>query len=517
MAVVARTQQGEVEGREKNGALLFAGIPYAAPPVGPRRFLPPEPHERWRGVRDAQRFGAAAPQLPGDGARSASRDVRWDEDCLTLNVCTPAADGARRPVLVWIHGGGFQTGQGAIPWYDGTSFARRGDVVTVTINYRLGALGFAHARRARRRGLRERGSQRHPRPDRGAALGARQHRGVRRRSRARHDRGRVGGRHERRRAARRRRRRAGLFRGAIAQSGAAQHVISRREGARGRRAASPTRSAPTASRSCARASVRGDPRRAAPPSRPRTSRRAAAIRPGSAACRSGRSSRAACCRSPPLESVRKGNAADVSVLTGTNADETTIWSVGEFDEDRARRAFGRYLPGAEARVRRLPRRAPGRAAGERSSWRSPPTSRSASRRCASPRRSTPPADACTSTSSRGGRARSAAGSVRRTRSRSRSCSTRSTQARRRRVPRARPAAAALADRMHAAWTAFVRDGDPACEALPAWPAYEPAGRVLLCTTVKRERGAQRTQQLFRPVPELALSETPPGSSSPPGG
>ena len=70
--------------------------------------------------------------------------MRWDEDCLTLNVCTPGLDDARRPVLVWIHGGGFRTGQGAIPWYNGTSFARRGDIVTVSINYRLGALGFAH-------------------------------------------------------------------------------------------------------------------------------------------------------------------------------------------------------------------------------------------------------------------------------------------------------------------------------------------------------------------------------------
>ena len=70
-------------------------------------------------------------------------DPVWNEDCLTLNVCTPMADDGARPVLVWIHGGGYRTGRSSIPWYNGTSFAQRGDIVTVSINYRLGALGFA--------------------------------------------------------------------------------------------------------------------------------------------------------------------------------------------------------------------------------------------------------------------------------------------------------------------------------------------------------------------------------------
>jgi para-nitrobenzyl esterase len=92
-------------------------------------------------VREAGRFGPAAPQ-PREEGLTSNPQVRWDEDCLTLNVCTPGVDDGRRPVLVWIHGGGFRTGQGAIPWYDGTSFALRGDIVTVSVNYRLGALGF---------------------------------------------------------------------------------------------------------------------------------------------------------------------------------------------------------------------------------------------------------------------------------------------------------------------------------------------------------------------------------------
>jgi para-nitrobenzyl esterase len=137
---IARTTSGLLRGRHRRGALRFLGIPYAAPPVGPLRFRPPAPAEPWSGVLDASRPGPAAPQLPGTGLTN-SLPVRWDEDCLTLNVVTPAVDDARRPVLVWIHGGDYRHGQGAIPWYDGAGFARAG-IVTVTINYRLGALGF---------------------------------------------------------------------------------------------------------------------------------------------------------------------------------------------------------------------------------------------------------------------------------------------------------------------------------------------------------------------------------------
>ena len=142
MDPIATTRCGQVLGREKEGVLLFAGIPYAAPPVGPLRFRPAEPYPAWSEARDARRFGPAAPQLARPGMITENREVRWDEDCLTLNVSTPALDDARRPVLVWIHGGAFRSGQGGVPWYNGASFARRGDIVTVSLNYRLGALGF---------------------------------------------------------------------------------------------------------------------------------------------------------------------------------------------------------------------------------------------------------------------------------------------------------------------------------------------------------------------------------------
>jgi para-nitrobenzyl esterase len=145
MDTIARTGQGRVKGREKEGILLFAGIPYTSPPTGEARFRPPRPHPGWPGVRSAERFGKVAPQLPSPlGGFLDPLNLDWSEDCLTLNVATPALDDAARPVMVWIHGGGFLTGTSATPWYNGASFVRRGGVVVVSINYRLGALGFLH-------------------------------------------------------------------------------------------------------------------------------------------------------------------------------------------------------------------------------------------------------------------------------------------------------------------------------------------------------------------------------------
>lgn len=140
-AETTETTYGPVVGRIKQGALLFAGVPYAAPPVGSLRFQAPQAHSGWAEPRQCFKFGPAAPQMSGTGMTD-SASVRWDEDCLTLNVSTPAIDQAKRSVLVWIHGGGYRTGQSSVPWYNGTRFAINQDIVVVSVNYRLGALGF---------------------------------------------------------------------------------------------------------------------------------------------------------------------------------------------------------------------------------------------------------------------------------------------------------------------------------------------------------------------------------------
>ncbi|HJR23897.1 MAG TPA: carboxylesterase family protein, partial [Acidimicrobiales bacterium] len=136
-APIATTTNGPVEGRRDDGVDVFRGVPFAS--AG--RFAPPRPPAPWDGVRPALDFGPISPQ--GAGAHFQRVDLPQAEDCLSLNVWTPAVDGGARPVLVWIHGGAFRQGSGASPLYDGARLAARGDVVVVTINYRLAALGFA--------------------------------------------------------------------------------------------------------------------------------------------------------------------------------------------------------------------------------------------------------------------------------------------------------------------------------------------------------------------------------------
>lgn len=142
------TAQGMLKGISKDGVLRFNGVPYAKPPVGKLRWRPAEPPESWAGIRDAARFAHIAPQV-----RSAAEALiggtpgEQSEDCLYLNIWTPSLEG-NRPVMVWIHGGAFVTGAGSLGTYNGKRLAALGDVVVVTINYRLGALGFLNLRDA---------------------------------------------------------------------------------------------------------------------------------------------------------------------------------------------------------------------------------------------------------------------------------------------------------------------------------------------------------------------------------
>ena len=142
-APVVTTAQGRARGAVENGIAVFKGLPYAAPPFGPLRFQAPAPAGPWKGVRDAAVFGATVPKAPYrlPFAGILEEPVIDGEDCLNLNVWTPQPGGEGMPVLVWIHGGAYRNGSGAVSTYDGGAFARDG-AVCVTLNYRLGADGF---------------------------------------------------------------------------------------------------------------------------------------------------------------------------------------------------------------------------------------------------------------------------------------------------------------------------------------------------------------------------------------
>ena len=150
--VDAETSFGSVRGEDVDGVKTFKGIPYGASTAGPNRFKPPADPTRWSGVRDALEYGASAPQRDPGAARAADSGLSVasaglppeSEDCLVLNVWTPALDGAKRPVMLWCHGGGFASGSGSSPVTDGANLARRGDVVVVSINHRLNVLGFTY-------------------------------------------------------------------------------------------------------------------------------------------------------------------------------------------------------------------------------------------------------------------------------------------------------------------------------------------------------------------------------------
>lgn len=145
---VATVGQGQIAGYSENGVYIYKGIPYAKA----ARFMAPEAPEAWQGVRSCRNYGPTCPQGVRQGWQNdeIAFAFNWDdgypgEDCLRANVWTPAkgADGGRRPVMVWLHGGGFAAGSGQeLPGYDGASLARKGDVVVVTLNHRLNVLGF---------------------------------------------------------------------------------------------------------------------------------------------------------------------------------------------------------------------------------------------------------------------------------------------------------------------------------------------------------------------------------------
>src|ERR1700729_2167400 len=137
---VAQTQYGQVRGAEiADGIINWRGIPYARPPVGALRFRPPEPPEPWAGVRDALDYGNRSLQAETGPAVPGAPPT--DEDCLYLNVTAPAG-ASGRPVLFWLHGGGYEMGDASQAAGDGVAFAQSHALVVVTINYRLGALGF---------------------------------------------------------------------------------------------------------------------------------------------------------------------------------------------------------------------------------------------------------------------------------------------------------------------------------------------------------------------------------------
>lgn len=147
---IMETAYGKVRGTTEDGVYSFKGIPYGGPTDGPKRFMPPVPPEPWSGIRDATRYGQSCwqpsfglirPDIHGGGGIDA-----MGEDCLVLNVWTRGLnDNRKRPVMVWLHGGGFITGSGnELPYYSGASLARTYDVVVVSVNHRLGVYGYLH-------------------------------------------------------------------------------------------------------------------------------------------------------------------------------------------------------------------------------------------------------------------------------------------------------------------------------------------------------------------------------------
>lgn len=138
-APVVDTSYGRLQGRLEEGVYVFRGVPYGGRTGGERRFLPPLEPEPWTGVRDAFDYGPSAPQLT---RQTEDSRLQQSEDCLRLNVWTGGFDAANRPVMLWIHGGGFDVGSGSQVSRSGTNLVKRGDVVVITVNHRLNLFGY---------------------------------------------------------------------------------------------------------------------------------------------------------------------------------------------------------------------------------------------------------------------------------------------------------------------------------------------------------------------------------------
>jgi para-nitrobenzyl esterase len=145
------TTSGKVQGIANSGIKEFKGIPYGAPTGGKNRYMPPQKPAPWTGVRECLGHGPICPQTLASLTSDYAMLIQWDlhvggmgEDCLSLNVWTPGIDGQKRAVMVSFHGGGFATGSGNGPGYDGAQLAKYGDVVVVTVNHRLASFGYLH-------------------------------------------------------------------------------------------------------------------------------------------------------------------------------------------------------------------------------------------------------------------------------------------------------------------------------------------------------------------------------------